>query len=274
MNSAMEKDIRVAMATCQSKVGQTDSNLQTMKRWTVMAAAQNADIVCFPELCITGYHARDTIIGAALPIDSKAVEAVLHMAVESDIAIVAGLAERDKGERIYSSAFACDKTGLLGIYRKVHLGPPEKKIFTQADAIGPLFKTNGFTFGIQLCYDAHFPELSTHMAALGADAIFFPHASPGISPGDKKDSWMRHLPARAFDNGIFVIAVNPVGDNGHGVYFPGTAITLSPAGKILKSHTCDHEIMTIVDLTREMLEGVRSHRMRYFFSNRRPDLYR
>lgn len=269
----MEKDIQVAIVTCQSRVGNTNANLQTMKIWTQTAAAKNSDIVCFPELCITGYHARESIVNEALSIDSPAVENVFQMARDNNIAIIASLAERVESGHIYSTAFVCDQTGLLGTYRKVHLGPPEKKIFTQAENIGSLFDVKGFRFGIQLCYDAHFPELSTHMAALGADAIFFPHASPGTNASEKKDSWMRHLPARAFDNGLFVIAVNPVGDNGLGVHFPGTAIALSPAGKILASHTSDRETMTVVNLSRELIGSVRTHKMRYFFSNRRPELY-
>lgn len=269
----MKKDMRVAVVACQSMVGRTEENLLKMAAWTRSAVAQHADIVCFPEACITGYHVREPILEEALPIDDRAVKTVMRMAVKHEIAIIAGLAERGKNGGIYSTGFACDQNGMVNTYRKVHLGPPEDQIFTPADKIGSPFEINGFKFGIQLCYDAHFPELSTHMAALGADAIFMLHASPGGSPREKKDSWMRHLPARAFDNGLFVIAVNPAGDNGHGLNFPGTAIALSPAGKIIADYTAEKEGMLIADLTKEMLEDVRGHRMRYFFSRRRPELY-
>ena len=53
----------------------------------------------------------------------------------------------------------------------------------------PLFDVHGITLGIQLCYDAHFPELSTRMALDGADVIFMPHASPRGTPSKKLDSW-------------------------------------------------------------------------------------
>ena len=85
---------------------------------------------------------------------------------------------------------------------------------------------------------------------------------------------MRHLPARAYDNGVFVIAVNPVGDNGFGLTFPGVALILSPEGKVMESLSGEDEAMIVADLSREMLDGIRNHRMRYFFPNRRPDLYR
>ncbi len=272
-NALMKTDIRVAAAICRSKTGRTKENLETMAAWTRKAAKENVDMVCFPELCITGYHVREEMADAALPMDGPEVNAVIRMAGDNNIAVIAGLAEKGADGRIYATEFACDATGLLGSYRKVHLGPPEKKIFSPADAIGPLLEVNGFKFGIQLCYDAHFPELSTHMTARGADAVFIPHASPGKSAAEKKDSWMRHLPARAYDNSIFVIAVNPVGDNGHGLYFPGTALILSPEGKIMACHSGETEAMVVQTLSREMLEGIRGHRMRYFFPNRRPELY-
>ncbi len=270
----MNTDIRVAAVMCRSLVGHAEENLKRMAAWTAAAAKEKADIVCFPELCITGYHVREEMAEAAIRLDAPEVASVVRMAGEQDVAIIAGLAEKGMDGRTYATAFVCDGSGIRGTYRKTHLGPPEKEIFAAADAVGPLFDVKGLTFGIQLCYDAHFPDLATHMTARGADAIFIPHASPGTSATDKKTSWMRHLPARAYDNSIFVIAVNPAGDNGLGLYFPGCALVLSPEGKRIKSHCGEKEAMIVADLTRDMIDGVRNHRMRYFFPNRRPDLYK
>jgi N-carbamoylputrescine amidase len=127
--------------------------------------------------------------------------------------------------------------------------------------------------GIQLCYDAHFPELTTRMAVDGADIIFMPHASPRGTPQKKLDSWMRHLSARAFDNGIYIVACNQVGKNQMGLGFPGLAVAIGPSGNILKDKTTDREGVLITDLKAEELSAVRDHRMRYFLPNRRPELY-
>jgi predicted amidohydrolase len=55
-----------------------------------------------------------------------------------------------------------------------------------------------------------------------------------VNPAEKFESWMRHLPARAFDNGVFVGACNPVGENGAGLSFPGVALLLGPDGRLMK----------------------------------------
>ena len=111
------------------------------------------------------------------------------------------------------------------------------------------------------------------MALEGADIIFIPHASPRGNAQDKFMSWMRHLPARAFDNGLFIVACNQTGENGRGLSFPGIAIVFGPSGDVLKKEINGKETILVTDLKREVLDQVRHHEMRYFLPNRRPDLY-
>ncbi|MGM0453959.1 MAG: nitrilase-related carbon-nitrogen hydrolase [Thermodesulfobacteriota bacterium] len=274
----MQSDIRIVTVICPGIIGQTSANLERLKSRAAEAKACGAALVCFPELNLTGYHVRAPIAEAAEPIDGPVVEAVQKAAATHRIAIIAGMAEREtaaESKTLYATQFVVNAAGeLVCHYRKAHLGPPEKQLFTPGDQIPPLVTINGFTFGIQLCYDAHFPEMTTQMALAGADAIFIPHASPHQSAKKKRDSWMRHLPARAYDNGLFVAAVNPVGDNGCGLLFPGVSLVLSPSGEVLTSHTVDTETICITDLSAQTLADVRSSRMRYFLPNRRPELYR
>ena len=162
---------------------------------------------------------------------------------------------------------------LLGSYRKIHIAPPERNIFSSGNNI-PLFEIHSVKFGVQLCYDAHFPELSTCMAVEGADIIFLPHASPRGTPDEKFNSWMRHLTARAFDNGLYIIACNQAGNNQSGLQFPGVAVVIGPEGYVIDKQLSDKDGILVADLKSEDLKAVRDHRMRYFLPNRRPDIYR
>ena len=85
---------------------------------------------------------------------------------------------------------------------------------------------------------------------------------------------MRHLPARAYDNSLFVVACNQVGDNGKGLCFPGIALILDPSGKIQKKNISGKERMIITDLKGVDLKRIRENKMRFFLPNRRPELYR
>ena len=175
-------------------------------------------------------------------------------------------------KKVRATHLVADPGRPVQAYRKLHLAPPEQKIFSPGNQV-PLFRTRSVTFGIQLCYDAHFPELTTRMALDGAEVIFMPHASPRGKAMQKHRSWMRHLTARAYDNAVFIVAVNQVGENGQGLTFPGNAVAISPSGDVMASELSGKEGLLTVDLRSEELRYVREHQMRYFLPNRRPELY-
>lgn len=267
----MNADVTVGAVVMRSVVGDTEANLASITALVNQAAQKNVDILCFPELCLTGYSTSPRIQDEALTMDSPAVASLVDLARRTGICILAGFAERER-DAVYATHLAFSGDGILGAYRKLHLGPPEHSIFTPGDNV-TVFQSHGATFGVQLCYDAHFPELSTLYAVKGADILFMPHASPNGSPDKKLESWLRHLTARAYDNGAFVLACNQRGNNGRGLHFPGLAVILSPDGRVMARNTDDVDSLTTATLHKAELESVRRHRMRYFLPNRRPELY-
>jgi predicted amidohydrolase len=267
------KDTRIAVVTSRAPVGEIKQNLGRTRQWVQKAALAGAHLVCFPELNITGYTTRESLASMAQTIPGPLTIELAQLSGQTGLVILAGLVEQNPQGLPFASHGVFHPDGRIDRYRKSHLAPPERHIFSAGNQI-PVFKTAHFTFGIQLCYDSHFPELSTAMAVQGADLIFIPHASPRGAALAKHTSWMRHLPARAFDNGLFVVACNQWGDNGRGLVFPGNAVVIGPDGKVLKKKvTGQGEQMLIADLAAGDLDAVRTHAMRYFFPHRRPELY-
>jgi len=264
--------VRIAAIVFNSRRRRTRENLERMDGWTAAAKGSGAAMVCFPELNITGYGVDQDIREAAEPLSGEVVCRLCALAVRHQTIILAGLVEKGEKGGIFASHLAAGPQGLLGVYRKLHIAPPEKNTF-DAGMGSPVFEAAGIRFGIQLCYDAHFPELSTRMALDGADVIFMPHASPRGTPEEKRDSWMRHLPARAFDNGVFIVACNQVDENGAGLAFPGLAVVIGPDGRLIAEDAGGREALLVADLESGRLAAVRSHPMRYFLPNRRPDIY-
>jgi N-carbamoylputrescine amidase len=268
----MRKDLRIALAVTSWPVGRIGDNLERTAHWTAQAAKGGASLICFPEMNLTGYANRTGMKQTAQCIPGPASNRISDLAVSEGITILAGMAEVDAEGRYFVSHLSAGPDGSLRIYRKTHIAPPERQVFSRGSQ-APLFEAAGARYGIQLCYDAHFPELSTRMALQGADILFFPHASPRGTPEEKLHSWLRHLTARAFDNGLFVAAVNQTGTNGMGLDFPGVAVVIGPDGNIIDRHTTDREELVFSDLSADQLNRVRRHPMRYFLPNRRPDLY-
>lgn len=267
----MMRDIRIATVSSHSRLGETHRNAEVMTGWVKAAKKEGASVVCFPEMNVTGYSTRQEIADAAETVPGAVTAAISEMARTEQITILAGMAEKDGMGRIFATHLVVTPDGISGAYRKLHMAPPEQAVFQAGDE-APVFETEGIRFGIQLCYDAHFPELSTLMALKGADLIFIPHASPRGTPEQKYQSWMRHLPARAYDNSVFVIACNQVGENGNGLCFPGVAVALDPAGNVLEKRLNEGEDMLVIHLRADDLKEVRDHRMRFFLPNRRPEI--
>jgi N-carbamoylputrescine amidase len=263
--------LRAALVIQNCPAGNFDNNLARTLNEVSQAAEGNADVVVFPEMNLTGYVTGEKIGSIACPVRSQWMEELQKTSDENNLIILAGLVEREANNRLFATHLVIQPSLSPAYYRKLHLSPFEARYFTPGSTVR-VFEGPGFNFGVQLCYDAHFPELSTSMALKNADIIFIPHASPRGTSDEKFNSWMRHLTARAFDNGVFVVAVNQTGDNGHGLEFPGVALVIGPDGNLISKNTENLETICMVDLDMAALDRVRSHKIRYFLPNRRPNL--
>jgi N-carbamoylputrescine amidase len=268
----MISDLKIAVVCMNSPLGEIEKNLERMETFVQEARTSGADLICFPELSITGYRLENPahIYDGMQP--EKVLERVKDMARRHGLVLLAGMVEPSDGAKPYISQVVAGPDGLLGVYRKTHLSPNEKATYQAGQKI-EVFSLKGTHFGVQLCYESHFPEISTVMALKGAEILIIPHASPRGTPAEKAESWLRHLPSRAFDNGLYIVAYNQVGDNRNGFLFPGVAIALNPSGRVMNCYRGYEEQTMVVHLTKGELEETRNHRMKYFLPNRRPELY-
>jgi N-carbamoylputrescine amidase len=266
------EDVCVAAILMRSVPGRTDINLEKMESFARRASTKGVDIACFPEACISGYGVRPAVRDYAEPIPGRLSDKVLRMATKNNLTILAGMIERGDEDHLYLTHFAASPRGILGTYRKSHLAPREKKIF-QAGKRVPVFDEGRVVFGIELCYDGHFPELSTLLAMKGAEVLFLPHASPRGSPKQKAARWLRYMPARAVDNGAFVVVCNQVGRDHNGLSFPGVALVLDPRGRVIKKAIGWEEKILVAALSAKSLQDVRLHSVAYFLPHRRADIY-
>ncbi len=266
------KPIRTALVIQNCRLGRFDENLDQCLELIGQAASKGASIVVFPEMNLTGYAAGPGIREIARPIDEQWTGAISRAAAQLNITVLAGIAENGETQGIRATHLVFSPAGKMDLYRKIHLAPQENGTCSPGNRIR-VFEACGIRFGIQLCYDAHFPELSLAMALEKADIIFMPHASPRGTPEEKLDSWMRHMTARAFDNGLYIAAVNQCGDNGAGLSFPGVALVIGPDGLLKSKRVNGCNAIHMADIDPDLLHAVRSHRMRYFLPNRRTDLF-
>ncbi|MCX5882632.1 MAG: hypothetical protein NTU74_12800 [Deltaproteobacteria bacterium] len=151
-------DICVALVIFRSSVGRICDNLDRMVQWVCMAGQAGADVVCFPEMNISGYSAQSAAIMKPERIPGTTSDSLSSLAKGEKIAVLAGMAEIDGAGHLYASHILATPDGLIEVYRKLHIPPPEQGIFSPAGQV-PIFPIKGVLCGVQLCYDTHFPEL-------------------------------------------------------------------------------------------------------------------
>jgi len=239
------------------------------------AAAQKVDIICFPEMCIQGYSCTKAHLTAE-PVPGESSQAVAGLARETGMVILAGMAEKSGSGKPFVTQLVAFPDGAVQKYRKTHLGKSERSYFTAGEDF-PVFAVDRAGFGVQICWDLHFPEVTAIYSLKNAEIIFAPHASPVIA-GDRRDIWLKYLPARAYDKAVYIAACNLVGDDGDGQVFCGGALVVDPKGNVVAESFRNREELLVVDLDPALINKIRqkeSGSMRYSFylENRRPELY-
>ncbi|MGM0418859.1 MAG: nitrilase-related carbon-nitrogen hydrolase [Thermodesulfobacteriota bacterium] len=266
------ENIDIASACILSDPGEIEKNILKTEQFLKLASEKNTSLVVFPEMNITGYTSGKELEETAVVLDKNLEKRLSDFSVKYNIAFLCGIAEKDSG-CTYASHLFIDQGKIKGKYQKLQPGPPELGYITPGEKI-PVFEFQGWNIGVQLCFDAHFPDISTIMARQGADIIIVPHASPRGSSEDKLNSWKRHLVARAYDNGLYVLAVNQCGKNSKNLFFPGISLLISPSGLTQEVCLCQEESLFYFKLSKSKIEEVKKHRMKNFLKYRRDDFYR
>jgi predicted amidohydrolase len=250
------------------------------------AARKKVDIVCFSELFMTPFfpnqltHDFDKYF-VALP--DQALQPVFQAAADSRMALIFPFGE--KNERYYyNSCLVVDKNGKhLGVYRKTHIpailpsklpggtGSYEKFYFSPGSDF-PVFELCGTKIGIQICYDRKYPEGSRLLALKGAEILFMPICA--ATYGETKlrgNTWDVPLQARAYENGMYVVAVNRAGDE-KGRKHIGRSMIVDPVGADMIAIASNDEPELLV-ATVDLDNVAKAQTSLPWWRDRRPELY-
>lgn len=296
------QNLKIATAQFENASGDKAHNLQVISRLASRAAQQGAQVIAFHECSITGYTfarhlSKEQMLDLAefIP-EGDSIQQLTQIAQANDIVILAGLFEKDHQDKLFKAYLCVDKTGLVAKYRKLH--PFINPHLTPGDAY-VVFDLFGWKCGILICYDNNIVENVRATALLGADILFMPHVTmltPSTRPGAgfadpalwhnrvadptslrldfdgmKGRAWlMKWLPARAYDNGIYVVFANPIGMDDDQLK-NGCSMILDPFGDVIAECRELGDDIALATCTPEKLQQAGGYRYR---KARRPDLYK
>lgn len=296
------KNLKVSTAQFENKSGDKLYNLSIIEKLSKQAAEAGSKVIAFHECSITGYTfarklSKQELLDVAEYIpEGTSIQKLQTIAAANNITILAGLFEKDKEENIFKAYVCVNKNGLVAKYRKLH--PFINPHITPGNEYC-VFEIEGWKCGILICYDNNIIENVRATRLLGADIIFMPHVTmctPSTRPGagfvdpalwenrvqdptslrlefdgmKGRDWLMKWLPARAYDNGCYVVFSNPIGMDDDQLK-NGCSMIIDPFGDILSECTGFDDTFVTVEIQADKIEKSGGHR---YMNARRPDLYR
>lgn len=238
-DASLPSVITVGCANFEAVPRDKAATLEKLLAVTRDAARQGCDLVVFPELAINTWGicadcAREHRpcawhVAEAELAQGPSSDAVAALARELGVHIIYGFEERDEEDAdvLYNAAAMVTPDGMLGTYRKLHLGIPlETDRFTPGTSL-PVFETRLGPIGIQICYDFyHGPELSRLLALKGARLLVNPTGRSALPRAveNLEDSTL----VRAQENLVYAASANRVGTSG-GTTWAGGSVIGGPA---------------------------------------------
>jgi len=254
--------LSIALVQMESVIGNIDKNLAKIKEFIYRAAENKVNFICFPELSVTGYSPeKSPDYAEEIPGPSSLI--LSRLAQEKQIVILAGICEQNEGQRPFITQVVCKPDGSIDRYRKTHLAPHEISFFSTGQDF-PVFHSPRVQFGIEICWELHFPEITSILSRLGAEVVFCPYAA-ARTPRDRQESWHIFLPARAYDNRVFIASCNALGQG-----FGGGLMVCDPEGHIIIEDYQGEESMVIVQLKPETIDSIRKQENQSLFKSYYP----
>ena len=268
------KKFRLALVQMQSSPNK-NTNLSTSINYIKTAAKKGADLICFPEFQMAYSPVTqepENLFSLAEDINGTFIGTLKKSAKEYSISIVATIYERvNTGKQNFrvsdTATFISSNGKIKSVYRKVHLydalGFKESIKLVRGNSIEKPVNTSCGKFGLMICYDVRFPEMSRILTIMGADILVMPSA--WVSGIMKEEHWQIMTKSRAIENGVFIVAPNQIGN-----IYSGRSTVIDPFGAVMIDMGTE-EGLAIIEIDTSVITRIR--KALPLISNRRTDVY-
>jgi NAD+ synthase (glutamine-hydrolysing) len=239
--------MRIALGQLNVTVGDLDGNVEKMVAWTKEAAGHGADLICFPELAVTGYPPEDLVFRPAFVEANLEALGELAGRTEGPTAVLVGFVDRT--DRGLHNAAALIRGGTVEARYHKHKLPnygvfDEQRYFVPGDS-GCMVRVADATLGLSVCEDAWRPGPPFDGYAGRV------HVLPNIngSPYHRRKTHERLEigAARARETGAWFVYVNCVGGQDE-LVFDGGSMVVSHDGEPVWHAAAFEEDLLVVDV--------------------------
>jgi NAD+ synthase (glutamine-hydrolysing) len=240
--------VRIALGQLNITVGDLDGNVARMAEWAARATAAGAELICFPELAVTGYPPEDLILRSEFRRDTIAALGRLATGTADGCAILVGFVD-DTPQGARNAAALLTDGHVASRYHKIKLPNygvfDEKRYFTPGGA-GCIARVGGSSVGVSICEDAWTggPPFDAYAAA-GIHVLANINASPYHRR--KTSERLDICRARAQETDAWVVYVNAVGGQDE-LVFDGGSMVVSPEGDVAAHAAMFEEDLLVVEI--------------------------
>ena len=233
--------LHIGLVQMRCPKGAIAENLASTEAHLREAATRGVDILCFPEMSITGYIDPDRWPEAVLSLNSAHVARFVEITGGCEITAIAGIVEGNPRGKPFITQLVARAGHLLGVYRKTTLGEDEAAWFAPGDTTPvPVFTHRMTPFGVAICADIDSPHLFAAYADQGARVVF-EAAAPGLYGEQATRDWQAgfawwrgecrtKLARYARDNSIHIAVATQAGRTVD-EDFPGGGYVFAPDGR-------------------------------------------
>ncbi|KRT64997.1 MAG: NH(3)-dependent NAD(+) synthetase, NAD+ synthase (glutamine-hydrolysing) [Candidatus Dadabacteria bacterium CSP1-2] len=241
-------NIRVGLGQIDVTVGDLDGNLRKILKYIELAKKLGVNILCFPELAITGYPPEDLLLKPSFIEDNLEALAKVSNATEG-VTLIVGFVDRK--EDIYNAAAIIHNKKLVDVYHKRYLpnyGVFDENRYFQSGYRAPVYKLGGVIFGVNVCEDIWYPGDPTREQALLGDAQIIINISSSPYYVSKVKSRERMLSVRASDYSVIVVFCNLIGGQDE-LVFDGHSVVIGEGGDIIARAPGFKEELLVADIS-------------------------
>jgi NAD+ synthase (glutamine-hydrolysing) len=264
--------IRLALAQINARVGDLEGNTERIREYIERAREADAEIVLFPELCVTGYPPEDLLLREHFL--QAAGEALASLAADAS-GIIALVGYPERAADVYNALAVLAEGEVRSVYRKTRLpnyGVFDERRYFQAGDAGAILDIGDARVGLTICEDMWAPGPPASDEALaGASLILNASASPyHAGKGVERE---RMIAQRARDNICAVAYCNLVGGQDE-LIFDGHSFAVDHEGRVLAraSQFSEALLMVTVDLQAAISARLRDPRLRPPVRSALPDV--
>lgn len=244
----MSGTLRIALAQIDTLVGDIPGNAaRIIDRIAVARDELHADLILFPELCLTGYPPEDLLLhnGFRARIDDCLQ---LICAASDNIGVVVGYPHYTPANTIYNAVSLFYNGGTLTTYFKRRLpnyGVFDEKRYFKPGKEAAVVNFKGLPLALTVCEDVWFPGPALDAVERGAKLILNANASP--FKVDKQPERERVVQERARECQVPIIYVNSVGGQDE-LVFDGGSMVVNADAQIVYRAPAFREVLDVVEV--------------------------